>query len=103
MITGTVLTPLEVDTLTALVENGPLWAGDLPDDRSASSLIGRGMATRTLVKMEEGYTAVTPRGRDAYCRIFGTSLGGAADSVAEAYANRLAQAATARAARKNVK
>ena len=83
----------EIDTLVALVEHGPLFDGDVPSKSGRDDLIAKGLAARVLVKGEDGYTAATYRGRDAYKEHFGTSLGGVADTVAEAKANRIARAA----------
>jgi len=82
----------EIDTLIALVEHGPLWDGDVPSKSGRDDLIQKGFAARVLVKGDDGYTAATYRGRDAYKELFGTSLGGVADTVAEAKANRIALA-----------
>lgn len=82
----------EVETLVALVETGPVWAGSIPCKSGRRQLILRGYAFQTLVAGEEGYTAVTPLGVEAYKRHFGTALGGKADTVSEARANRIAQA-----------
>lgn len=87
------MTGAEIETLVALVEHGPLWDGDVPSKTGRDDLIGKGLAVRVLVKGEDGYTAATYRGRDAYKEHFGTSLGGVADTVAEAKANRIARAA----------
>lgn len=83
----------EIDTLIALVEHGPLWDGDVPSKCGRDDLIKDGLAVRILVNSEDGYTAATYRGRDAYKERYGTSLGGVADTVAEARANRLAMRA----------
>lgn len=80
-----------VDTLVALVEHGPLWDGDVPSKSGRDKLITAGLAIRVVVKGEDGYTAATYQGRDAYKKEFGTALGGGADTVAEAKANRLTQ------------
>lgn len=81
----------EIDTLVALVEGGPLWPGDLPSKAGRADLVERGYAVMVVVAGQDGYTAATYAGRDAYCAHFGTSLGGDADTVAEAKANRLAK------------
>lgn len=80
----------ERDTLVALVEHGPLWDGDIPSKSGRDVLIDCGLAVRVVVKMEDGYTAATYAGRDAYKLLFGSALGGLADTMAEARANRIA-------------
>lgn len=87
------LSGAEIDTLIALIEHGPLWDGDVPSKRGRDDLIDRGLAVRILVNGSDGYTAATYRGRDAYKERYGTSLGGVADTVAEAMANRIAMRA----------
>jgi len=91
------MTGAEIDTLVALVERGPLWDGDVPSKSGRNDLIDRGFATRVVVAGCDGYTAATYAGRDAYKRHFGTALGGDADTIAEAKANRLARNAIGRA------
>lgn len=83
-------TGAELDTLIALVERGPLDDGDVPSKAGRNSLIERGFATKIVVNAQDGYNAATYLGRDAYMLYFGTALGGQADSIAEARANRLA-------------
>ena len=80
----------EINTLVALVESGPLPDGDIPSKTGRDCLIESGLAVRILVNGEDGYTAATYKGRDAYKEYYGTALGGSADTVAEAKANRLA-------------
>lgn len=91
----------EIDTLVALVETGPLWDGDVPSKSGRDDLIDKGYAVRVLVNGQDGHTAATYRGRDAYKQHFGTSLGGVADTVAEAKANRIAMRAAIRARGEN--
>lgn len=83
---GTVLTGGEVDTLVALVENGPLWDGDVPSKAARDSLLQLGFAVKVVVKGEDGWQAATYRGRDAYKAMFGHS-----DTIKEAKAYRVAQ------------
>lgn len=85
------MTGAEIDTLVALVEGGPLWPGDLPSKAGRADLLERGYAVMVVVAGQDGYTAATYAGRDAYCAHFGTSLGGEADTIAEAKASRTAQ------------
>lgn len=73
-----------LDTLTALVEQGPLDDGDVPSKIGRDELIALGLASRTLVKGEDGFTGATYRGRDLYCFYFGNS-----STVQEAKAVRL--------------
>lgn len=81
----------EVDTLVALVEEGPLWDGDVPSKTGRDALIVRGEAVRIMVKGNEGYTAATYAGREAYKALFGPTPGVAADTTHEATVNRKAQ------------
>lgn len=85
------MTGICIDTLTALVETGPLFDGDVPSKRGRDELIDKGLAVRVFVQGSEGYTAATYNGRDAYKDHFGTMLGGQADTIAEAHAARLAR------------
>ncbi|WP_321946552.1 hypothetical protein [Paraburkholderia sp. J10-1] len=74
-----------IDTLVALVENGPCWDGDVPSKSARDELIEAGLAVRVVVKLEDGYTAATYAGREAYKAQFGN-----ADTMQEAKASRLA-------------
>ncbi|HHA2844576.1 hypothetical protein [Stenotrophomonas maltophilia] len=60
-----------LDTLIALVEEGPLWDGDLPSKRGRTELLDLGMAVCIVVKGQDGYQAATYAGRIAYCGLFG--------------------------------
>lgn len=91
------MTGAEIDTLVALVERGPLWDGDVPSKAGRDDLILSGFAVRIVMAGADGYTAATYAGRDAYKRHFGTALGGEADTIAEARANRMARRAITRA------
>lgn len=62
----TKLTGGMLDTLIALVEEGPLWAGDVPSKVGRDRLIAEDLAVPILVKGEEGHTAANYKGRDAY-------------------------------------
>jgi len=72
-----------IDTLVALVERGPCWDGDVPSKSGRDELIGMGLATRVIVKLEDGFTAATYAGRDAYKKLFGDE-----DTMKEAKAFR---------------
>lgn len=91
------MTGAELDTLVALVERGPLWDGDVPSKAGRDALIDGGLAVRVMVNGNDGHTAATYAGRDAYKQHFGTALGGSADTVAEAKANRIARRAVVKA------
>lgn len=45
----------ERDTLLCLVKHGPVWDGDLPSKSARSSLFRLGLASRAVVKGEQGY------------------------------------------------
>lgn len=76
------LTGAELDTLVALVERGPLDDGDVPSKSGRNSLLDRGLAVRVVVNGQDGYTAATYDGRDAYTQRYG------ADTMREAMQNR---------------
>lgn len=86
-----------VDTITCVVEQGPIWVGDLPSKHARNVLVQSGHIVPILVKAEDGYYAATHKGRDLYKALYGTSLGGGADTVAEAMAHRLSDRALHRA------
>ena len=90
------MTGAEKDTLIALVEQGPLWDGDVPSKRGRDALVERGLAVRVVVKGEDGWQAATYAGRDAYKALY-PGPDGAADTMAEAKVNRTTQRAIARA------
>lgn len=87
------LTGAEIDTLVGLIESGPLEDGDVPSKSARDSLVENGLAVRVVVKMQDGFTAATYQGRQAYKAHFGTALGGEADTMREAHANRIARRA----------
>lgn len=93
MTTTTGLTGAEIDTLVALIEHGPLTDGCEPSKSGRNSLIERGLAVRIIRSLEDGWTAATYAGRDAYKEYFGTAMGGQADTMKEARASRLARRA----------
>lgn len=101
MTTDKPLTGAEIDTLVTLVEHGPLWDGDVPSKAGRDDLIARGLAVRVVVKGTDGHTAATYAGRDAYKAHFGSAVddNGAAGSISEATANRLARRAIRSAGR----
>lgn len=80
------MTSKNIDTLVAIVENGPLWDGDVPSKRERDDLIEAGYAVRVLNKGEDGHTAATYKGAQAYKDYFGN-----ADTIKEAKANRIAK------------
>lgn len=75
----------QIDTLVALVEQGPVWDGDVPSKRSRDELVTAGYAVRVVVKGEQGYAAATYKGTRAYCEHFGNS-----DTISEAKSHRVA-------------
>jgi hypothetical protein len=60
-----------LDTLITLVEQGPVWDGDVPSKSGRDELIAQGYAIRVVNKGEDGFTAATYKGRDLYCRYYG--------------------------------
>lgn len=81
------MTGAEKDTLIALVEQGPLWDGDVPSKSGRDALIAQGLASCVIVRGEDGHTAATYPGRDAYKAMF-PGPDGPADTIAEAKVNR---------------
>jgi len=76
----------QLDTLVALVERGPLWDGDVPSKAGRDDLIKAGLAVRVIVLGEDGHTAATYLGRNAYKETFGNE-----DTISEAKAVRIAR------------
>lgn len=60
-----------IDTLCALVERGPLDAGDVPSKTGLAELIEHGMASAAIVKGADGFYVATYHGRDLYCKHYG--------------------------------
>lgn len=81
MTNDTNLSVAALDTLIALVEEGPLWDGDLPSKRGRTELLNLGMAVCIVVKGQDGYQAATYAGRMAYCKHFGEERMGAAKAT----------------------
>lgn len=77
----------ERETLVALVETGPLWDGDVPSKLGRDALIERGLAVRIVYKCEDGWTAATYAGRDAYRELY-PGPEGPADTIRQARVNR---------------
>lgn len=77
-----------IDTLVALVENGPLEDGDVPSKSGRDDLIDAGYAVRIVQKGSDGWTAATYEGRNTYCKRYGNAA-----TMKEAKANRLMQRA----------
>ncbi|MCE2692510.1 MAG: hypothetical protein LW862_22380 [Rubrivivax sp.] len=86
------MTGAEKDTLIALVEQGPLWDGDVPSKTGRDALLAQGLAVRVVVKGEDGWQAATYAGRDAYREMFPGPDGPAA-TIKEAKVNRLTRRA----------
>ena len=92
------LTGAETDTLIALVEQGPLWDGDVPSKQGRDSLVQRGLAAKVVVKGEDGWQAATYAGRDAYKALY-PGPDGPADTINEAKVNRMTRRAINSASR----
>lgn len=92
------MTGAETDTLIALVEQGPLWDGDLPSKTGRDSLMAQGLVVRVVVKGRDGWQAATYAGRDAYKALY-PGPDGPADTMNEAKANRTARRAINSASR----
>jgi len=93
------MTGAEKDTLIALVEQGPLWDGDVPSKVGRDSLIAQGLAVRVVVKGEDGWQAATYAGRDEYKALY-PGPEGPADTMREARLNRAMRRAINSAARR---
>lgn len=94
------LTGAEKDTLIALVEQGPLWDGDVPSKQGRDSLVERGLAVKIVVKGEDGWQAATYSGRDTYKLLY-PGPDGIADTIAQAKINRRVRQTIARASIRN--
>ena len=92
------MTGAEVATLVALVEQGPLWDGDVPSKSGRDGLIQRGLAVKVVVSGQDGWQAATYAGRDAYRAHF-PGPDGPADTIQEARVTRLARLAINSASR----
>lgn len=86
------LSNVELRTLVALVEDGPLSAIELPSRAARTALILQGFAFPTMVKGSLGFTAATLAGLAYYKKHFGTTLEGPA-TLSEVKASRIAQQA----------
>lgn len=56
----------ERETLRALVLRGPLWDGDVPSKSGRDGLLRRGLASKAIVKREQGYQVANYRGWQVY-------------------------------------
>jgi hypothetical protein len=63
------LTQIEIDTLTALVENGPLLVTELPNKHAAGVLMVHRWAAHITIKGEHRYAA-TYEGERLYCAYY---------------------------------
>lgn len=81
----------ELDTLIALIENGPLSDGDLPSKHGRDLLIKRGLAVRVVMRGQDGFQAATYAGRDAY-KAYYSMPDDPSNTLHEAYLNRMARA-----------
>lgn len=80
------ITGAQLDTLIALVENGPLDDGHVPSKSARDDLVQQEFAAKVVHKGEQGYQAATYKGSSLYCRIFGGS-----NTIREAKAYRVMQ------------
>lgn len=55
-----------VYTLVAAYKDGPLFDGDVPSKAARDTLVKEGYMVRIVVKGEQGYNALTYKGRDLY-------------------------------------
>jgi len=80
-----------IHELTNFVENGPLAADTFIASDTILSLIRDGYLARIVVHGDDGWLAATSKGAKEYTKYHGTSLGGTADTLNEAYAYRITQ------------
>lgn len=88
------LTPAEIETLTCLVEEGPLDIGSTPDRQMTKNLCLQELLVLVAVKGQAGFFAAGVFGIDVYCAYYGN-----ADDIQEAKAFRKTQEAIAKAQR----
>lgn len=91
---ASLLTPSEAETLTCLVEEGPLDIGSSPDREMTKSLCLQELLVMVAVKGQAGLFAAGVFGIDVYCAYYGN-----ADDIQEAMAYRKTQEAIAKAQR----
>lgn len=72
-----------LDSLIAIVEQGPVWIGSVPSKSGTYDLIDHGLAIRTVLGGEEGFIAATMAGVEKYKNYYEGS------TLSEAKANRI--------------
>ena len=78
------LSPELLETLVQIVEEGPVWDGDIIAPSLRNDLLKAGLVVRVPVKGEEGFSAASHAGKLLYLKLF------AADTIPEAIAKRKA-------------
>lgn len=54
------------DTLRGLIYSGPLWDGDVPSKRGRDELLDKRLASKAVIKREEGYQVANYKGHRVY-------------------------------------
>lgn len=57
------VSPIQLETLRAIHNGGPLWDGDVPSKTARDDLLEKGLIEKVVVKSEDGFQACTYRGR----------------------------------------
>jgi hypothetical protein len=65
------LTAAQVESLGQLVKNGPVWDGDVISKQTRGELLDLRLASRAVIKGEEGYTVANYVGAKVYRHRFG--------------------------------
>lgn len=78
-----ILTGAEIDTLVALVERGPLTAGNIPSKVGRDGLITARLAAQVVIDKRDQHYAATQAGLEWYLNHFG------AGNIADARTNRI--------------
>ena len=76
------LTSGQLDTLIAMVENGPLFDGDVPSKVARDELMDNGYAVKVACKGEASHNAANDKGCTLYAKHFGC------DTISEAMKKR---------------
>ena len=54
------------DTLRSLVYRGPVWDGDVPSKAGRDELLRKGLASKAIVKREDGFQVANYKGHRVY-------------------------------------
>jgi hypothetical protein len=56
----------ERETLRCLILKGPVWDGDVPSKAGRDGLLRKGLASKAIVRREQGYQVANYRGWQVY-------------------------------------